>query len=352
VSELDAKRGQQAKLATLRQGCFFGEIALFSSTIRTATVTASTETQTLSLNAETLSRFLHHVPQLLEPIQDLVKQRTSNSMKNLSFFQNLTDADDSALDLLGDLFHFKQYVEGAVIFNEGDHSEDGLYVIVHGSLEVRSIRSDGTSTLLTVLDEGVPFGEVALLNDSRRTATVIACEDCVLLNLPRSSWRSFLSTVPQSSSWFASIVQSRTAHQLKTMPLFDAIQIQFDTKIMEIAKYFRYQSAESKETIIVENEVPDDFYILVTGKVEVSQQGQRLKELVAGDYFGEVALLNGGGGLRTATVKTLTDCTLMCCTAEDFQTVLRVVPEFVGHFQLGRDGYVGAEERGGEERKA
>jgi len=332
MSKKDEKRSKTSKLATLTQGAFFGEIALFSSTIRTATVTAATETTTLSLNAESLNRFLQHVPQLLEPIQDLVKQRTSRSMKNLSFFENLTEENDDALDLLGDLFHFTQYSEGDVIFSEGDASDDGLYVIVHGSTEVRSIKSNGESILLTVLDEGQPFGELSLLNDTKRTATIIAGDDCVLLNLPKSSWRSFLSTVPESSSWFSSIAQSRTANQLKTMPLFDAIQIQFDKKLKEIAQYFTYQTTDDKESIIVEGEVPDDFYILVSGKVEVSQKDVHIRYLVAGDSFGEYALFKQNGR-RTSTVKTVMKCTLLKLPKEDWKTVLSIVPEFVGHFQ-------------------
>ena len=88
------------------------------------------------------------------------------------FFQNLGEDDEEALDLLGDLFHFTQYSEGDVIFSESDLSDDGLYVIVHGSTEVRSIKSNGESVLLAVLDEGQPFGELSLLNDTRRTGKV------------------------------------------------------------------------------------------------------------------------------------------------------------------------------------
>ena len=70
------------------------------------------------------------------------------------------------------MFHFTQYSEGDVIFSESDLSDDGLYVIVHGSTEVRSIKSNGESVLLAVLDEGQPFGELSLLNDTRRTGKV------------------------------------------------------------------------------------------------------------------------------------------------------------------------------------
>ena len=78
---------------------------------------------------------------------------------------------------------------------------------------------------------------------------------------------------------------------------------------------------------------------MVSGKVEVSQNDQTICELVAGDYFGELALLEGGNSKRKATVKTLTNCTLMCCTSDAFKTILRIVPEFIEHFNNVKEKY-------------
>jgi CRP-like cAMP-binding protein len=130
------------------------------------------------------------------------------------------------------------------------------------------------------------------------------------------------------------------------MPLFDVIQIQFDKKIFEIAQYFRYRTAEEKEQIIVEGEIPDCFFILVSGRVEVTINGHHVRYLVAGDYFGEMALLEKDGQ-RTCTIKTVTACTLLQLEKEDWSVVLQIVPEFVGHFKQVKEEY----EEGDKNRK-
>ncbi len=329
-------------LATLSQGAFFGEIALFASTLRTATVTAACETQTLSLKPENLQKFLQHVPRLLDPIEDLIKQRTANSLKRLQFFSSV--ADEQALELLGDLFHFEQYASGDIIFSQGDPSETGLFVIVHGSLEIRSTGARGESHLLTIMEEGQPLGEVALLEDTRRTATVIAAEDVVLLNLPRSAWRSFLSSVPSMASWFSGVAKSRTENQLRTLPLFEAIQVQFDQKLVALASLFHFHTATAGETIVVQGERPDHFYILVSGQADILKRAVGkpiyIKTLLAGTYFGEMALLEGKAGRRTATVVARTPCTLLKLAAEKWDMLLTIVPEFRALFAEVREDHL------------
>jgi CRP-like cAMP-binding protein len=71
------------------------------------------------------------------------------------------------------------------------------------------------------------------------------------------------------------------------------------------------------------------FYIVCRGRVEVSRVGpdgarETLRELGPGDYFGEIALLQGVP--RTATVRAVTDVEMLSIAQEDFSALARHVP--------------------------
>ncbi|KAA3597966.1 MAG: ATP-binding cassette domain-containing protein [Calditrichaeota bacterium] len=82
---------------------------------------------------------------------------------------------------------------------------------------------------------------------------------------------------------------------------------------------------KSDTKIVLQNEVADKFYIIVSGEVKVSskdEDGQYVHygNLYAGDFFGELALLEDS--VRTANVTCVTDCTLVSLTKENFQLFL------------------------------
>jgi predicted acylesterase/phospholipase RssA/CRP-like cAMP-binding protein len=83
---------------------------------------------------------------------------------------------------------------GQVIFRQGDIG-DGLYVVVSGRLRV-SVAADGPERMLYDLGRGAIVGEMALLTDRPRAATVHAARDSDLLLLRVSSFTSLLERSP------------------------------------------------------------------------------------------------------------------------------------------------------------
>ncbi len=94
---------------------------------------------------------------------------------------------------------------GSVIVREGD-AGDRFYIVADGELEVSQ---DGT--VISELDAGGYFGEIALLRDTPRTATVTARTDAVLYALDREEFLAAVTGHPQSAEAAESVMSARLA---------------------------------------------------------------------------------------------------------------------------------------------
>jgi CRP-like cAMP-binding protein/predicted MFS family arabinose efflux permease len=149
--------------ARLGPGDFFGEIALLRDVPRTATVTAGGSGGVLLSLAR--SEFVPAVRMEL--------------LKSLALFRPLPPP---TLELLASRLERRQLTAGDVVMREGDDG-DRFYVIAEGRVAV-----DVGGEARTELEPGDFFGEIALLRNIQRTATVTACEDSVVFSLKRDDF--------------------------------------------------------------------------------------------------------------------------------------------------------------------
>ncbi len=93
----------------------------------------------------------------------------------------------------------------AVICRQGDKGES-LFVLLSGRVKAVLLAEDGREVILAVLEPGELFGEMALFDmEERRSATVIAAEDCTLLSL---SGKAFLEVLRSDPSIALSMLRS------------------------------------------------------------------------------------------------------------------------------------------------
>ena len=78
------------------------------------------------------------------------------------------------------------------------------------------------------------------------------------------------------------------------------------------------------EELLKEGRLAHEFFVIEDGAVEVRHDGERIAELGAGDFFGEIALL--GGGTRTATVVASTPLRLIVMSAQEFRRMEQELP--------------------------
>ena len=114
------------------------------------------------------------------------------------------------------------YSSGSVIFRQAEPG-DAFYLVATGSVGVYSTgRSSAAETRLKTLHAGEPFGEMALLTNSPRTATIKAETDCEVLRLDRSSFLDLVREQPSVALSIAATLSRRLAGMLDQPEAADA----------------------------------------------------------------------------------------------------------------------------------
>lgn len=128
-------------------------------------------------------------------------------LKSASIFQ---DVDTEEVAALADVALEQDYQEGEVIFEQGQ-APHHLYVIIQGRVEVLR-KMDSTEHCVAVLGERECFGEMALLDDQPRSATIRAAARTSALKIDRESFRELLLERPQISLALIKMLCSRLRH--------------------------------------------------------------------------------------------------------------------------------------------
>jgi len=108
---------------------------------------------------------------------------------------------------------------------------------------------------------------------------------------------------------------------LRRVPLFADLDL---AELQSIADSMHRRIFQAGETVTAEGGAGDGFFVVVSGVGEVTVQGQLRGRVEPGDYFGEIALLQGSD--RTATVTATSDLHCYALTPVDFRTVVEGNP--------------------------
>lgn len=130
---------------------------------------------------------------------------TEELLARVGLFQSLSKKH---LTQLARLATSQQYAPGQVIVSEGDTGL-GLYVIASGSVEVRHERPGHEPLVLNTLGAGEFFGEMALLDDYPRSATVVARGQTECLTLTKWHFLAELESHPEMALPLLSILSRR-----------------------------------------------------------------------------------------------------------------------------------------------
>lgn len=117
---------------------------------------------------------------------------STNALSTVPLFTNLTDSE---LELIGSRTVTRAYPKNSVLINEGDQT-DSLYVILSGQVKVYSGDEEGRELLLALLGPGEYFGELAIIDEEPRSASVMTTESCKLAIISKEDFLHCLTAHP------------------------------------------------------------------------------------------------------------------------------------------------------------
>ena len=109
---------------------------------------------------------------------------------------------------------------------------------------------------------------------------------------------------------------------LARAPLFSALSKQ---ELGELAKATEDLEVEEGKVLTREGDLGREFFVIVEGDVSVTQDGNEIRQLGPGDFFGEIALIYENAR-RTATVTATSPVHALVITDRDFRRLLKEQP--------------------------
>lgn len=116
------------------------------------------------------------------------REQVQSSLRGVDLFEGLSDDDLRDIEGISSRVRLDP---GEVLFEEGEPG-DAFYVVLRGAVELFKGRSGGTEQKLAISRPGGTFGEMALLNDTPRSASARAAEDTALLSIDREDFQRIL----------------------------------------------------------------------------------------------------------------------------------------------------------------
>ena len=127
------------------------------------------------------------------PETSLLNTEIRDLLMDCGLFDQLLPGDFAAA---AGYFALSSMAAGEVIFREGD-AGNFMCLIVAGQVAVRKADGDGRELDIAVLRKGRTFGEMAVLDGERRSASCVAASDCQLLSLGKDALEKMINDVPK-----------------------------------------------------------------------------------------------------------------------------------------------------------
>jgi len=323
--------GKEQQIAVLKDSDYVGEAALLSNKARGATVTCTTKVSTYFLSradfqkvfgAKALNvQFAKRVAKRAavtagtnvhgtkfkapdgakKPSGDIVS-KIKEAVKDNLLFTGLDD--DVKTKVIAEMW-LEDYAAGKDCITQGAKGGELFYVVEEGKFTILVENKE-----VTTMSEGTCFGELALLHNAPRAATVRAETDSKVWAIHRHIFRS--------------TVESVTTGQLNKYSEFllsvDLLSPLSHAERAEIAGALEQKDVKAGSVIFEQGVEGSTFYIVQKGAVTIEKDGEKVATLKAGQYFGERALQTKEN--RAAKAVAEKDTTLLLIDKTTFDNLL------------------------------
>lgn len=227
-------------------------------------------------------------------------------------------------------FEIRDYAEGEVLIQQGDEGREA-FVVARGALRVLRDAGQESETTLAALGPGAIFGEMALVSDTPRAATVEAAEAAIVLCAERDTLEKLAQREPAIGQELGAFCRGRmVANVIRHSAVLSKMPA---SERLSLVNEFQTRGFEPGETLIERDKDVDGLYLVASGRVSVvgvDSDGDQIQiaSLGAGEVVGEISLV-----LRrpaTAEVRAAEPTVALWLERAAFKDAIREHPALLG----------------------
>jgi len=145
------------------------------------------------------------------PPKNLLKEAIIECLSGITIFADLVPSE---LDMISEHMHVSRYNAGQIVFSEDDPGDEVCFV-VGGTLDVLKMHAGTIEKKIAIKAPGGSFGEMAVIGDFSRSATVKACTDATLLTLSRRRFDQICDDHPEVGVKVLRAIARLLSHHLR-----------------------------------------------------------------------------------------------------------------------------------------
>ncbi|KAM6301927.1 cAMP-dependent protein kinase type II-beta regulatory subunit isoform 2-T2 [Podargus strigoides] len=244
---------------------------------------------------------------IIHPKTDDQRNRLQEACKDILLFKNLDPEQMSqVLDAM-----FEKLVEGGEhVIDQGDDG-DNFYVVDRGTYDIY-VKCDGVGRCVGTYDNRGSFGELALMYNTPRAATIIATSPGSIWGLDRATFRRIIvKNNAKKRRMYENFIES--------LPFLKSLEVSERLKVVDVIGTKVYKDGEQ---IIAQGDLADSFFIVESGEVriimtrkdkqDVEENGAvEIARCSRGQYFGELALVTNKPRAASAFALGTVKCLVM-----------------------------------------
>ncbi|KAK1801123.1 hypothetical protein P4O66_022826 [Electrophorus voltai] len=270
-------------------------------------------------------------PRVVHPKTDEQRSRLQEACKDILLFKALDQEQFS--EVLDAMFEVLVQPQEHVI-TQGDDG-DNFYVIERGVFDI-VVQKDGVGCCVGQYDNKGSFGELALMYNTPRAATIIAKQEGALWGLDRATFRRLI---------VKNNAKKRRMYEcfIESVPLLKSLELSERMKIVDVLGVKIFQGGER---IIMQGDKADCFYVVESGEVKIMMKSKtkadrednaevEITRCTRGQYFGELALVTNKP--RAASAYAIGEVKCLVIDVQAFERLLgpckQIMKRNIAHYE-------------------
>uniref|UniRef100_A0A8C9V4C4 cAMP-dependent protein kinase type II regulatory subunit n=1 Tax=Scleropages formosus TaxID=113540 RepID=A0A8C9V4C4_SCLFO len=262
-------------------------------------------------------------PRVVHPKTDEQRCRLQEACRDILLFKTLDQEQFS--EVLDAMFELRVQPQEHVI-DQGDDG-DNFYVIERGVYDIL-VQKDGVSCCVGKYDNKGSFGELALMYNTPRAATIMATTEGALWALDRATFRRLIvKNNAKKRKMYETFIES--------VPLLKSLELSERMKLVDVLGAKAFQDGEQ---IIKQVELKCYYFKFIHSSTKADQQDNMEVEITRcsrGQYFGELALVTNKP--RAASAYAVGDVKCLVIDVQAFERLLgsckEIMKRNIAHYE-------------------